>query len=333
MKLFRNPEIKCEFLFLLGLSIVVTLLAAIIDPRFVLFSASLCLFFLAAHFCISIMRYRRIEKLSEAVNRILHGDTAVGLESYTEGELSILQSELSKMTVRLQDSEAQLKQDKRALADSLADISHQIRTPLTSINLLVSMLGEEALSEARRLTLCRELSALLSQIDRLITTLLKLSKLDAGTVQMRRTTLSLESLLRKASAPLLIPMELHSQQLSITASGNVLCDPEWTQEAIGNIIKNCMEHTPENGLIEIQANETALYSEIIIRDNGTGIAPEDLPHIFERFYKGKHSDKTSFGIGLSFARTVITAQNGSIKAENLCPNGAVFTVHLYKGTV
>ena len=131
----------------------------------------------------------------------------------------------------------------------------------------------------------------------------------------------------------IIPMELRGQALLIHADGAFHGDFSWTCEAIGNIVKNCMEHTPEGGRIEIDAAENALYSEIIIKDNGMGISPEDLPHIFERFYKGKDSDGKSFGIGLALSRMIITGQGGTVKAENRKPVGAMFTIRFYKGTV
>lgn len=174
---------------------------------------------------------------------------------------------------------------------------------------------------------------LISRIDWLITTLLKISRLDAGTVQFKQEQVSLEELLKKSCVTLLIPMELRGQALLIHADGAFRGDLSWTSEAIGNIVKNCMEHTPEGGRIEIDAAENALFSEIIIKDNGTGISPEDLPHIFERFYKGKDSDGKSFGIGLALSRMIIAGQGGTVKAENRKPVGAMFTIRFYKGTV
>lgn len=237
------------------------------------------------------------------------------------------------MTIRLREQQQTLTREKAHLADSIADISHQIRTPLTSINLLIGLLSEPKLTDARRQQLIHELYELLSRIDWLITTLLKISRLDAGTVQFKQEQVSLEELLKKACVTLLIPVELRRQELRIHADGAFRGDLSWTCEAIGNIVKNCMEHTPEGGGIEIDAAENALYSEIIIKDNGTGISSEDLPHIFERFYKGKDSDGKSFGIGLALSRMIITGQGGTVKAENRKPAGAMFTIRFYKGTV
>ena len=218
-------------------------------------------------------------------------------------------------------------------ANLLRSVSHDIRTPLTSINLLVERLSASGLTDECRHQLTNELYELLGRIDWLITTLLKISRLDAGTVQFKQEQVSLEELLKKSCVTLLIPMELRGQALLIHADGAFRGDLSWTSEAIGNIVKNCMEHTPEGGRIEIDAAENALYSEIIIKDNGTGISPEDLPHIFERFYKGKDSDGKSFGIGLALSRMIITGQGGTVKAENRKPAGAMFTIRFYKGTV
>ena len=278
-------------------------------------------------------RYQRISSLADDINQVLHGDSSIDFDSYSEGELSILHSEIYKMTIRLREQQQTLTREKAYLADSIADISHQIRTPLTSINLLIGLLSEPKLTDARRQQLIHELYELLSRIDWLITTLLKISRLDAGTVQFKQEQVSLEELLTKSCVPLLIPMELRGQELLVHADGTFRGDLSWTSEAIGNIVKNCMEHTSEGGRIEIEATENALFSEIIIKDNGTGISPEDLPHIFERFYKGKDSDGKSFGIGLALSRMIIAGQGGTVKAENRKPVGAMFTIRFYKGTV
>ena len=333
MKLFRNPEIKKGILFLTSISIVATAIAFVGNITFGIFTLVLCFVFIIFYLLTMRNRYKCMTELSKNLNKVLHGDSHISFEQYTEGELGILQSELYKMTVRLREQQQSLQDDKVYLADSIADISHQIRTPLTSINLLVSLLSEQNISDERRFILTRELFVLLSRIDWLITTLLKISKLDAGTVQFKTENVSLEELICKSVSPVLVPMELREQEFSAKTDGVFIGDLAWTSEALGNIIKNCMEHTPKGGKIEITASETALYSEIIISDNGSGIDKEDLPHIFERFYKGKNSDDKSFGIGLALARMIVVAQNGTLKAENKKSGGAVFTMRFYKGTV
>ena len=333
IKLLKNKEVRKALLWQLLLSADACAVCFFFDIRAGLTAAGLSLLLMLIYCVSTYRRYQSLAALAGDIDQILHGDHAIDFDNYSEGELSILHSEIYKMTVRLREQQQKLISDKEYLADSLADISHQIRTPLTSINLLVERLSASGLTDECRHQLTNELYGLLDRIDWLITTLLKISKLDAGTVQFNKETVSMETLINKSCAPLLIPIELRGQELIIRAEGDFYGDPAWTSEAVGNIVKNCMEHTPDGGKIEIEAAENALYSEIIIKDNGTGISPEDLPRIFERFYKGKDSDDKSFGIGLALSRMIIAGQKGTVKAENRKNAGAMFTLRFYKGTV
>ena len=333
MKFFRNPEVKQSIFIYVTIMAVASTVSFLWKKEFGFFTFGLCVLFLLIHIVTTYRRYKRIADLSTDIDRILHGENALSIEKYAEGELGILQSEIYKMTVRLREQQQKLIEDKVYLADSIADISHQIRTPLTSMNLIVSFLSESGITEQRKQKLIQELYELLARIEWLITTLLKISKLDAGTVQFRKEQINLEELIQKSVAPVVIPMELRGQELIVHASGAFYGDIGWTCEAIGNIVKNCMEHTPEGGKVEVIASENPIYSEIVIKDNGTGIDKDDLPHIFERFYKGKNSGDNSFGVGLALARMIITGQGGTIKAENRKDKGAKFTIRFYKGTV
>ena len=333
MRLLKNKEVRGALLWQLSVAVIACSICFWFDLRAGLTAVVLSMLLMMIYCIGTYKRYRRIASLAADVNHVLHGDSSIDFDNYSEGELSILHSEIYKMTIRLREQQQKLMKDKEYLADSLADISHQIRTPLTSINLLVERLSASGLTDECRHQLTNELYGLLDRIDWLITTLLKISKLDAGTVQFNKETVSLEMLINKSCAPLLIPIELRGQELIICAEGDFYGDPAWTSEAVGNIVKNCMEHTPDGGKIEIEAAENALYSEIVIKDNGTGVSAEDLPHIFERFYKGKDSDGKSFGIGLALSRMIIAGQKGTVKAENRKLAGAMFTIRFYKGTV
>ncbi len=333
IKLLRNKEVKIHLFLHIVLSTIAIILCCFIDFRAALVTVVLSLLLMVVYLFSSYKKYKKITSLAYDINRILHEDYTISLKNYSEGELSILQSEIHKMTIRLREQQQLLLNDKIYLADSIADISHQIRTPLTSINLIVQFLSEPDLPYDRRKQHTNELRRLLSRIDWLITALLKISKLDAGTIQFNKEEISIEEFLKKACSPLLVPIELRGQELVINAKGNFFGDVAWTCEAIGNIVKNCMEHTPEGGKLEIDASENPIYTEFIIKDNGTGIAEEDIPHIFERFYKGVNSSDNSFGIGLALSRTIITNQNGTIKADNRKTSGAMFTIRFYKGAV
>lgn len=333
MKLFRNSEVIRTFAAYCVVSIAATFISFLFDVRAGILMLAACTAFTFLYLFTTYKRYKRISELTYDIDHILHGSEQISLEKYSEGELGILQSEIYKMTVRLREQQQQLKTDKLYLADSLADISHQIRTPLTSINILVSLIANPDIENEKRQRSIRELYELLSKIEWLITVLLKISKIDAQAVTFSKESISLSKLIEQATAPLLVPIELHGQVLTINACGDFCGDLLWTSEAITNIVKNCIEHTPKNGKIDINATENTLYSEICISDNGSGIAKEDLPHIFERFYKGKNSDEKSFGIGLALSRMIITAQNGTIKAENNASGGAKFTICFYKGVI
>lgn len=333
MKLLRNPDVKKTITLYLSIGIITSVPAFIENIFFGCIISLLTIIFTLIYLFDTKKRYNDISKISEDIDKILHGNDRIFLNSYTEGDLGILQSEISKMTIRLREQQQTLNREKIYLANSLADISHQIRTPLTSINLLISMISKPNIDDVRRHELSCELYELISRIEWLIDSLLKISKLDAKTVKLTSRTIPLQTLLNKAVAPLLIPIELRDQTLTITAEGSFYGDLLWTAEAVSNIVKNCMEHTPPNGKISITASENTLYSEIIIFDNGKGISKEDLPHIFERFYKGKTSGDKGFGIGLALSRMIIVSQNGTVKAENITPHGAAFTIRFYKGTV
>ena len=334
MKLSNNPEIR-KFL---AVTVIPSLLLCFITAFYSMFTA-VCILILSSFLIISFLvftkkRYNRIYNLCENIDKILHGNDTINIKGFDEGELSILESDVQKMLVRLRDQKDILEKKRTFLADSIADISHQLRTPLTSINLILSLIESPDISEKKREELLRELSSLITKTEYLVSVLLKISKLDAGTVQFERKETDLAFLLEKSAEPIMIPMDIKNQHIVINTNNISLnCDYAWCLEAFGNILKNCTEHTPENGEINITATDTPLFIEILITDTGCGFNDEDLPHIFERFYKGKNSSKESFGIGLNLAKMIISGHNGTIKAENSLSGGAEFTIRFYKQVV
>ena len=302
-----------------------------IDVRAGLLTAALSILLLTLYLFSARRRYRTMAHLAEDIDAVLHGRRDISFAQYTEGEISLLRSELRKMTVRLTEQSEQLRQEKVQLAESMADISHQMRTPLTAVNLLLTGLSDPDATEEARQGSLRALRRQVQRMDWLVNALLKLAKLDAGTVQFRRARFALSELIARAAEPLSILMEVKGQQLSVQASGSADCDLAWTAEALGNILKNCTEHMQE-GTITITAEENAVAACIRIRDEGGGIDPEDLPHLFERYYKGRNASEESVGIGLALSRSIAAAQNGTLSASNV-KGGAEFTMKLYKGTV
>lgn len=332
MKYFRNPELKKELFLYLTITVLLTGIALYIRVPLGVCVLALCTLFIFLHFGSLWRRYKDIETLSYDINRVLHGDDSIWIHEMKEGELSILQSEISKIMMRLRIQAEELAKDKMFLADSIADISHQIRTPLTSLNLIVSRLAVQELDGMKRLELTKELEQMLSRIDWLVHTLLRMSKLDANAVLLQQKEIQVKELFESALEPIRIPMELREQTVQINGAEGVsfLGDFSWTMEAIANIVKNCMEHTPRGGRIFLEAEKTPIYIELRIGDNGGGIAKEDLPHLFERFYKGKNSAKESFGIGLALSRMIILRQNGRINVGNRPEGGALFTIRFYQ---
>lgn len=332
MDFFRNPEIKKSLLVYIISLVTTTIFGFYIHTYAGYYTLIIGLFFSILHFSFTYKRYEKISKLSGVLDSILHGSENVDFDEFSEGELSILQNELTKMTSKLWEQKDALIRDKLHLTNSIADISHQLRTPLTSINLICSFLSKSDLTEEKRRQLSMDLNKILQRIEWLISSLLKLSKIDAGTANFKQEIVYLNELIEKSATPLMIPMELKEQRLNIHMKGNesYIGDLSWSTEAISNILKNCMEHTPIGGQIHVTCIENSIYTEIIIKDNGNGIAKEDLPHIFERFYKGKQSSEQSVGIGLALARVIIIEQNGTVKVENILNGGAKFTIRFYK---
>ena len=288
------------------------------------------LLLLGLHCLIERQRYGKLRRLCEDLEALLLHGTALPIGDYREGELSVLANEVQKLTLGLSDARDAVQKDKEFLADSLADISHQLRTPLTAMNLTLSLLQAGEHDGEKQRQLLRDLRVLLHRTQWLVEALLKLSKLDAGTVQLSEERVSLHALLEQAAAPLAIGMELRQQSLSLpTQDCSLLCDPTWTAEAVGNILKNAMEHSPLGGQISVRMEDTPLFTKIEIQDEGEGFDPEDLPRLFERFYRGKGAEPQSCGIGLALARSILTAQNGSIQAVNT-GTGGKFILKFYK---
>lgn len=276
-------------------------------------------------------RYKKIAQLSEQIDLVLHNSEHLYISEVEEGELSILQSEIVKMTLRIREQNDELKKEKKHLADSLADISHQLRTPLTSVNIIFSLLEKDTEKKEQKV-LIREAEGLFGQMDFLLSSLLKLSRLDAGIVMFKKERINISNLVSVSLRPFLISMELHNIhiQTDIPKELNISGDFRWLSEAFQNIIKNSIESVGDNGKIKIGCVDNPIFTEITFHDDGAGFKKEDLPHLFERFYRGKDADATGYGIGLALCRNIIMQQGGTILAKNNPQGGAVFSVRFLK---
>ncbi len=334
MSVFQNNK---ELHFGLGILMVSTVILSVVGFCFSSVCGSLvmvaCMVTMGVYCATEYYRYRQLQKLSHDLDTLLAAGTPLPIRGYAEGELSILANQIQKITIQLSESAEASQSDRLYLADSLADISHQLRTPLTAMNLTATMLRDPNLPSEKRIALARDLQSLLSRTDWLVESLLKLSKLDAGTVTLAKEPVAVSELIHRAASAIAIPMDLRNQQLVVNCTQEQFVgDLIWTSEALGNILKNCMEHTPDGGSITVTALETALYTQLEVTDTGSGFQPEDLPHLFERFYRGSNASQTSYGIGLALARTVIVSQNGTVQAMNT-PSGAKFVIKFYKQVI
>ncbi|AOT69577.1 sensor histidine kinase [Geosporobacter ferrireducens] len=329
--MLRNREFRqFAFLFSFMTAAAVTLGFAINTTAGILAITSAAAFG-TAFFAFTKARYKSIAQIADQIDLVLHNADHLYIGESDEGELSILHSEITKMMLRIREQNNALKKEKEHLADSLADIAHQLRTPLTSANLILSLLANTP-DENERKAFVRETEELLVRMDWLITSLLKLSRLDAGIVVFQSEQIDVNTLISAALRPFLIPMELHDIPLQIDVPKGIIIqgDSGWLSEAIQNILKNCMESAGENGKIEIVCRSNPLFTEITIHDSGVGFEKEDLPCLFDRFYRGKNPNATGYGIGLALCKTIITRQGGTIIAKNHPHGGANFAIRFPK---
>lgn len=335
MGVFRNKNVRNQFILSLFFLVFTGIIAFVFDRKagiFVLLSGTgLCIL----QIVFVEKRYKEIRLLSQQLDEILHEGGSMELRHFREGDVEILRDELQKMLLRLEEQTELLEKEKMSLADSLADISHQIRTPLTTLNLLVERLKKNTGDISSRQSLLREAEQMLDRIQWLVTSLLRLSKLDAGAIVLKPQTILLSSFFREVMKPFDVSMDVRGQSLEIRGDGSteVQGDYNWTMEAIGNVIKNSLEYTPEGGLLLIEWTENPLFTEIKITDSGKGIPKEDIPHLFERFYRGKNAGNHSFGIGLSLSRAILAQENAVIYGQNVSPLGAQFVIRFYKTVV
>lgn len=277
-------------------------------------------------------RYQELEKLSSYLQRIANGDQSLDIRDNVEGELSILKNHIYKVTLKLSESSSLLHNEKLKLTDAISDISHQLKTPLTSMVVMTDLLSNAALEAEKRQEFTHNISIQLERMEWLVSSLLKLSKMDAGTITFKKEKIHVQMLIQKALEPVLVPMDIKEQSLNIvgTESTSYIGDFKWTIEAIINILKNCVEHTEEGGTITIRFSENVLFTEIIIEDTGEGISRKDLPYIFKRFYKGENASEESIGIGLAMAYSIIKSQEGDIEVSSKQGVGTTFHIKFYK---
>lgn len=333
---FRNRD----FVKQAGLSAAGALLAVLAAWVMLGKNAAIAAFFCSIFWCILLLyrestRLHGMRLLAGQIDEILHGNSMPEFKHFHEGDLEILRDEIYKMTIRLKEQADLLQKEKSSLADALADISHQIRTPLTALHILLERMRSPELNTDTRRRLLRDAQRLLSKIEWLVTALLKMSKLEAESISLQKETIPLKNFLADAVSPFELAMEIHSKTCNISGADgkSFIGDYAWTLEAVQNVIKNGLEYTPDGGELTICCEENPLYTELQITDSGPGIPKTDLPHLFERFYRGENAGRDSFGIGLALAQMILSRENAVIQAQNVKEGGGQFRIRFYKTMV
>ncbi|MDD4708371.1 MAG: HAMP domain-containing sensor histidine kinase [Firmicutes bacterium] len=330
--MLRNKEARNLLLVLCIVSLAAVALTAVFSMAAAATTFAACGLLIGCSLYFTALRYREMEKLSGYLRRISGGDYSLDVRDNREGELSILKNEIYKVTLMLSRQSTLLQRDKIRLTDAISDISHQLKTPLTSMLVMTDLLSDAKLPEDKRIEFTLNIRIQLERMEWLVSSLLKLSKIDAETVRFKEDKVAVKDLVEKALGPLLIPMDIKEQSVIIDGDQTVSFtgDLNWTAEALVNILKNCVEHTPAGGTISVSFSENALFTEIIITDNGKGIPKGDIPYVFKRFYKGKDAGEESVGIGLAMAHSIITSQKGHINVSSDKGKGTRFHIKFYK---
>ncbi len=276
---------------------------------------------------------KKINEITKYIEEINRGNYKLNIEENTEDELSILKNELYKITIMLKEVAENSQKDKTTLKDSLSDISHQIKTPITSILIMLdNILSDENMPEDIKKDFIKDIKREIINIKFLVESILKLSKIDSNSIKFIKKEVFIKDIINEAVKNVSMLSELKNIEIIVSGDDSIktICDLKWQVEAITNILKNCIEHSYENRKIYINYNQNNMYTELKIEDNGTGIDAKDLPHIFERFYKGKNSSSDSVGIGLALSKSIIESNNGYIQVDSELNKGTTFIIKYLK---
>lgn len=274
-------------------------------------------------------KIKEIEKYIEAIN---NKNYTLKISENSEDEFSNLSNELYKTTVMLKEQASNSQKSQKTLQTNIEDISHQLKTPLTSISIMLdNIIDNPDMEIETRQKFLHEINRQIEWFNWLVIALLKLSKIDSGTAVFTKKEINVEKIINHVIQNLAIPLEIKQQKIIVNGnSSKFIGDYNWQLEALTNIVKNCIEHTPNNKNIYIEFEENNFYTKITIRDEGVGIAKEDIKHIFERFYKGKNSSENSIGIGLALSKSIIERDNGYIICTSKEGEGTTFEIKYMK---
>ncbi len=295
--------------------------------------ATIALVLISYFWWLDYRRQRNLNNLVTYMQALSERVYNLRLEENREDELSLLTNELYKITVTLKEAAEQNQSRSQSLETALADISHQLRTPLTSLQVVLDNIYDDPTMPAEiRQDFLRSASRQVTVMSELVTTLLNLAKFDNGSIQLHPRTVKVCELFNQVQQNLEVLADLQDVKLEVVGSldAKVELDLRWQTEALTNIVKNCIEHSRPGSKVILRAEDCPLYLKITIQDFGEGIAAQDLHHIFERFYKAQNAAAASVGIGLAFAKAIIEASNGQVSAKSDLGTGTKFTITYFK---
>ena len=272
---------------------------------------------------------KEINKITKCIEEINRRNYKLEIDDISEDELTILKNEIYKTTIMLKEAAENSNKEKLELKESLSDISHQLKTPLTSILIILdNIIDDPDMDKEVREDFVRDIKREINNISFLVQSILKLSKLDTNTINFIVENVKSEKLIKESIKNVSMLSDLRNVNVKLKIKSNpvIKCDFKWQVEAISNILKNCIEHSNNNSDVIVTIEDNKIYSKITIKDNGVGIDKDDLPHIFERFYKGKNATHDSIGISLSLAKTIIEKDNGKIIVESKKNIGTTFII-------
>ncbi len=343
MKLLVNRKIKNLFGGILLCAIAFTLISFLLvifevrNVAYYVIGCGLCMVIGIIFFCYAYFKeqHKIMENAITQIKDYVSGNHDISIECNYEGELYRLFHEVNSLVAILNANAENEKNAKKFLQNTISDISHQLKTPLAALNIYIGLIEDEAME----LSTIQEFSQLseqeLDRIETLVQNLLKITKLDAGTIVLDKTLESVSELAEDIKKHFLFRAKQEGKEIHLLGDEEIslLCDRNWIMEALGNLVKNALDHTEKGGIISIEWREFTSIIQIRVTDNGSGIHPEDLYHIFKRFYRSRFSkDTQGIGLGLSLAKRIVEEHNGTIEVDSTLGMGTTFTINFLNPT-
>ena len=277
----------------------------------------------------NLKREKDVKDITKCIEQINKKNYEIKIDSMSEDELSILKNEIYKTTIMLKETAENSKNDKIKLKQSLEDISHQLKTPLSALMMYQEIIENEPENFETVKEFSLKIGTALKRMEQLIQSMLKITRIDAGSISFEKSNYSIPNIINHAISELTTRADNEKKEIVIDGDLEQMlyCDIEWTGEAIGNIIKNALDHTDTGGKISISWEQTPAMIRIFITDNGHGISQEDIHHIFKRFYRSKNtSESQGIGLGLPLAKAIVEGQGGILSVQSELLQGTTFTL-------